>query len=85
VTQGSQPASAAVGFWVSSSATCWTNGIIDSIAVAWFTAAAGTGESAGLKYVDSQGRHIQERQIHHFSKADPACGAGVARGLGLGG
>ena len=39
----------------------------------------------GLKYVDSQGRHIQERQIHHFSKADPACGAGVARGLGLGG
>jgi len=49
------------------------------------TAAAGTGESAGLKYVDSQARHIQERQIHHFSKADPACGAGVARGLGLGG
>jgi len=30
-------------------------------------------------------RHIQERQIHHFSNADPAYGAGVARGLGLGG
>jgi catalase len=30
-------------------------------------------------------RHIQGRQIHHFSKADPAYGAGVARGLGLGG
>ncbi len=30
-------------------------------------------------------RPIQERQIHHLSKADPAYGAGVARGLGLGG
>ncbi len=30
-------------------------------------------------------RHIQEQQIHHFSKADPAHAAGVARGLGLGG
>src|SRR5882724_9272737 len=39
----------------------------------------------GGEYVDSQGQHIQDRQIHHFSKADPACGAGVARELGLGG
>jgi catalase len=30
-------------------------------------------------------RPIQERQIHHLAKADPAYGAGVARGLGLGG
>jgi catalase len=28
-------------------------------------------------------REIQERQIAHFTKADPACGQGVARGLGL--
>ena len=27
--------------------------------------------------------HIQERQLWHFKKADPAYGAGVARGLGL--
>jgi catalase len=26
--------------------------------------------------------HIQERQLWHFKKADPAYGAGVARGLG---
>jgi len=29
-------------------------------------------------------RHIQERQIPHFMKADPAYGEGVAAGLGLG-
>jgi catalase len=28
-------------------------------------------------------REIQERQIAHFSKADPAYGEGVAKGLGL--
>lgn len=28
-------------------------------------------------------REIQERQIAHFTKADPAYGQGVARGLGL--
>src|SRR5712664_639064 len=28
-------------------------------------------------------RHIQELQIQHFHKADPAYGAGVAKGLGL--
>ena len=28
-------------------------------------------------------REIQERQIGHFWKADPAYGEGVARGLGL--
>jgi catalase len=28
-------------------------------------------------------RGIQERQIAHFTKADPAYGQGVARGLGL--
>lgn len=28
-------------------------------------------------------REIQERQIAHFSKADPAHGEGVAKGLGL--
>jgi catalase len=28
-------------------------------------------------------RHIQELQIQHFYKADPAYGAGVAEGLGL--
>jgi catalase len=27
--------------------------------------------------------HIQGRQIWHFKKADPACAAGVAQGLGL--
>jgi len=27
-------------------------------------------------------REIQERQIVHFTKADPAYGAGVAKGLG---
>jgi catalase len=26
--------------------------------------------------------HIQERQIWHFKRADPAYGAGVAQGLG---
>jgi catalase len=28
-------------------------------------------------------KEIQERQIGHFYKADPAYGEGVARGLGL--
>jgi catalase len=28
-------------------------------------------------------RHIQERQIGHFYKADPAYGEGVAKGLGI--
>jgi catalase len=28
-------------------------------------------------------REIQERQIRHFNKADPAYGKGVAEGLGL--
>ena len=28
-------------------------------------------------------RRIQELQIQHFYKADPAYGAGVAKGLGL--
>jgi catalase len=28
-------------------------------------------------------RAIQEKQIVHFTKADPAYGAGVAKGLGL--
>jgi catalase len=28
-------------------------------------------------------REIQERQIAHFTKADPAYGEGVAKGLGL--
>jgi catalase len=28
-------------------------------------------------------QRIQELQIQHFHKADPAYGAGVARGLGL--
>jgi catalase len=28
-------------------------------------------------------QRIQELQIQHFYKADPACGAGVAKGLGL--
>jgi catalase len=28
-------------------------------------------------------REIQERQIRHFYKADPAYGKGVAEGLGL--
>jgi catalase len=28
-------------------------------------------------------RAIQKRQIAHFSKADPAYGEGVAKGLGL--
>jgi catalase len=27
--------------------------------------------------------HIQKRQVWHFTKADPAYGAGVAQGLGL--
>jgi len=31
LAEGSQPASSAVGFWVSSPATYRTNGIIDSI------------------------------------------------------
>ncbi|MEN8764149.1 MAG: catalase-related domain-containing protein, partial [Thiogranum sp.] len=28
-------------------------------------------------------RNIQQRQVSHFTKADPAYGAGVAKGLGL--
>ena len=28
-------------------------------------------------------REIQQRQIEHFSKADPAYGVGVAKGLGI--
>ena len=28
-------------------------------------------------------REIQERQVAHFAKADPAYGEGVAKGLGL--
>jgi catalase len=28
-------------------------------------------------------KEIQERRIAHFTKADPAYGAGVAKGLGL--
>ena len=28
-------------------------------------------------------KRIQELQIHHFYKADPAYGSGVAKGLGL--
>jgi catalase len=28
-------------------------------------------------------REIQERQVAHFSKADPAYGEGVAKGLGV--
>ena len=28
-------------------------------------------------------RHIQERQLQHFYKADPEYGKGVAQGLGL--
>ena len=28
-------------------------------------------------------RHIQERQLEHFYKADPAYGEGVAKALGI--
>jgi catalase len=28
-------------------------------------------------------RDIQERQVAHFTRADPAYGAGVAKGLGI--
>jgi catalase len=28
-------------------------------------------------------KHIQERQVQHFSKADPSWGEAVAKGLGI--
>jgi catalase len=36
-----------------------------------------------VDHMRSVPRHIQERQVGHFFRADPAYGAGVADGLGI--
>jgi catalase len=36
-----------------------------------------------VDHMRSVPRHIQERQVCHFFRADPAYGAGVANGLGI--